>query len=674
MMLFYKVSAILTDEKWCESNNDRRMRTEHVRAIAAKSESFHQEHGKERYCFVSHIGDNDIICGILSTDYCEISGTAREFLQALKLPVKDLRIDEITFSSIKSLLARACRNDYIEDDDEILDEFELDKLSGYRGEINYDESLLEIKKSKKSLYETAVGLLAEETLCAELDRIYSGKAQERVFGHPVHYFLEADNPGTRKAMSCTLLQALYENGRLKSRRYCYIDFRPGEVFSQVCLESLYKSCMGGAMIIRYHANENSDHNEYTGGEYATILMICEMITKYRNRVLTVVCLPRACRKEKKSFLENLGDIGMIEIFEDLADTERSKAYLKMLCREEQIRPDRDLYGRLEEEKRYLPDELHDLFSEWYNLKMKTVIFPQYREIASCRKEAVKETVRGTSFDELQEMIGLIDAKEVIGKALNYYKLLKIYKDRGVKQDHPAMHMIFSGNPGTAKTTVARLFARIMKENGLLSKGHLVEVGRSDLVGKFVGWTAPTVKEKFESALGGVLFIDEAYSLVDDREGLYGDEAINTIVQEMENRREDLVVIFAGYPQKMEHFLEQNPGLRSRIAFHVPFADYSAPELCEIARLIGRSKGVALSDAALSKLETIFETARQQPDFGNGRYVRNLIELSKMNLASRILKSDPEQVSDEMLTLIEESDILIPTIKTAPPRNGIGFIA
>ena len=113
----------------------------------------------------------------------------------------------------------------------------------------------------------------------------------------------------------------------------------------------------------------------------------------------------------------------------------------------------------------------------------------------------------------------------------------------------------------------------MKENNLLSKGNLIEVGRGDLVGKYVGWTAPTIQKKFKEAQGSVLFIDEAYSLVDDRDGSFGDEAINTIVQEMENHRNDVVVIFAGYPDKMESFLQKNPGLRSRIAYHVPFSDY-----------------------------------------------------------------------------------------------------
>lgn len=147
------------------------------------------------------------------------------------------------------------------------------------------------------------------------------------------------------------------------------------------------------------------------------------------------------------------------------------------------------------------------------------------------------------------------------------------------------------------------------------------------MGKYVGWTAQTVQKKFEQADGGVLFIDEAYSLVDDWDGSCGDEAINTIVQEMENYRDDMVVIFAGYPEKMGDFLQKNPGLRSRIAYHVPFADYSAEELCDIAELIAKEKGLRPDRQAKERMTAIMEVIvmQKQDDFGNGRFVRNMIE-------------------------------------------------
>ena len=346
-------------------------------------------------------------------------------------------------------------------------------------------------------------------------------------------------------------------------------------------------------------------------------------------------------------------------------------FLKLLAKENHVHTDKALFAKLAPEKGYLAAELQSIFDEWYNAKLKTSIYPQYKDLQVVKQEVVKAAPKGSAYDDLQEMIGLSEAKSVIKKALNYYKMQKLYEDKGVKPDSPAMHMVFTGNPGTAKTTAARLFARIMKDNGLLSKGQLVEVGRGDLVGKYVGWTAQTVQAKFKAAKGGVLFIDEAYSLVDDRSGSFGDEAINTIVQEMENHREDVVVIFAGYPNEMEKFLQKNPGLRSRIAFHVPFADYNADELVRIAQMMGKSKGVCFEEEALTKLTTVFKAARKQSDFGNGRYVRNLLEQAKMNQASRLLEYDFDAITAEEIKTIKAEDIVIPEVKTEVKRT-IGF--
>ena len=262
----------------------------------------------------------------------------------------------------------------------------------------------------------------------------------------------------------------------------------------------------------------------------------------------------------------------------------------------------------------------------------------------------------------------------MNNALNYFKAQKLFADRGMIAERPSMHMVFTGNPGTAKTTVARLFAEIMKENGLLTNGDMYEVGRADLVGKYVGSTAPLVKSAFKRAKGGVLFIDEAYSLVDDRDGLFGDEAINTIVQEMENHRKDTIVIFAGYSDKMEGFLNKNPGLRSRIAFHIPFEDYSVNELCDIAKLIAAEKKLALSPNAESKLATVFEAASKNADFGNGRFARNILEKAKMAQANRLMKMDFDMITDKDLTTIIADDIEMPKEKTEEKVIKIGFCA
>ena len=181
-----------------------------------------------------------------------------------------------------------------------------------------------------------------------------------------------------------------------------------------------------------------------------------------------------------------------------------------------------------------------------------------------------------------------------------------------------------------------------------------------------------VKRKFREAQGGVLFIDEAYSLCDAYEGGYGDEAINTIVQEMENHRDNVIVIFAGYPTQMKQFLDRNPGLLSRIAFQVEFEDYTVDELCSITKLMLSRKEMTITDAAMNKLRTHFESVIGSNDYGNGRFVRKMLEEAEMNLAERVLQLKEEEFTTVVLTRIEESDIPELMKKESEKKRTIGF--
>ncbi len=668
-MLFYKVEGTITNIP-AETDDSRRAHRETVRKLSLKSDAFNRKYAKASYYFVSDCTDGLIAIGVIADRSDDVRETIKAYMRYIGIQAKNVVTTEITINGIENLLGCAARQDYINDDDEILERFGLDKVTRFGRSISYGENILETR-SRKAVFADVGKYLLQETLVPELNRIYEGGNSGGVYGHPVHYMLLTDDIDTRKASCRLLLQALYANRRLHSRRYCFLDFKPGERFSMVAYNTLYKVCDGGAVIIRYLANDDSEDDGYASSERDTIESLCEAVKSYRNQVLTILCLPRACKSAKALFYENLGTVPVVEMQEEFAADERAASFLKSLAREARIRTDKALFSKIEPGKGYLAPDLRTLFDEWYNRKLRTSVYPQYKNIAVARQEAVKAAPKGNAYDELREMVGLREAKAVIQKALNYYKMQKLYEEKGLVRDNPAMHMVFTGNPGTAKTTVARLFARIMKDNGLLSKGQLVEVGRGDLVGRFVGWTAKTVQAKFKEAHGGVLFIDEAYSLVDGHSGSFGDEAINTIVQEMENHRQDVVVIFAGYPDEMEGFLQKNPGLRSRIAFHVPFADYSAQELCEIAALMGRSKGISLEKAAMDKLRTVFALAAQQSDFGNGRYVRNLLEQAKMNLASRLLESDLDEISAKELSTIKAVDIEVPVLPTAQ-KHKIGF--
>ena len=670
-MLFYKVEGVIANSP-AEQDDSRRAHRENIRRLSIKSDDFNQKYCRASFYFISDCSDGIMTIGIITDRSENLKETLNAYMKHIDIELKDLVVSEITINSIEKLLEFASRHNYISDDGEILERYGLDKITGRWGRgIEYGEDIIE-ERSKKDIFASAKKYLLHDTFLPELQRIYAGSPVSKLYGHPVHYMIQTDDRDTRREAYKLLIQALHANSRLSSKRYCFLDFKPGKSFSITAYDTLYKICDGGTVVIRYFANDDSEDDGFANSERDMIENLCEVAKRYRNQVLTVVCLPRECKSAKSLFYENLGTMTIVEIQEEFVADERAVSFLKMLSKEIHVRTDKSLFSKLEAGKGYLAPDLHTIFDEWYNCKLKTSIYPQYKNIAVAKREAVKAVPKGNAYDELQEMVGLSEAKAVIQKALNDYKMQRLYENKGIKQDTPVMHMVFTGNPGTAKTTAARLFARIMKDNGLLSKGQLIEVGRGDLVGKYVGWTAQTVQAKFKAAIGGVLFIDEAYSLVDERSGSFGDEAINTIVQEMENHREDVVVIFAGYPNKMEDFLQKNPGLRSRIAFHVPFVDYTTDELCRIAHLISKRKGLSLDDGAMSKLRVIFDFASKQSDFGNGRYVRNILEQAKMNQASRLLELDFDDITSDEISTIRAVDIVVPELQ-APQKRKIGFV-
>ena len=240
---------------------------------------------------------------------------------------------------------------------------------------------------------------------------------------------------------------------------------------------------------------------------------------------------------------------------------------------------------------------------------------------------------------LEELIGLSAAKEQVKQIIAFARMQEEMKTQGKDPILIGLNMEFTGNPGTAKTTVARIMAGILKDIGIISGGELIEVGRSELVGEYVGHIAVKVRNLFERAKGRVLFIDEAYSLVDDKKGLFGDEAINTIVQEMENRRSETIVIFAGYPDEMKEFFDRNPGLRFRVPFTIHFEDYSEDELSRICELEASKKGFSIDFDAKARIEEICAAASGNPSLGNGRFCRNLIEKAILKYASRVFNDD-----------------------------------
>lgn len=666
---FYKFEGV-GEELLPEEEEDRR-RAERTQAkrLAAKSRSFNRDRKDDAYCFINDAVRGLISGGVFMRRSASEGRLVIEYLEAIGLKFSSLDVEEVTLETVRCLLREADRRDFLDDSDEIQERFGLLALNNGFNSISFGENLITCA-DQECLYEQARRLQANDTLLPELDRIYAGSSVAEADGHPVHYVVETDNRETRKKLCQTLLQALYDNCRITNMRYSFFDVAPGDEYEEWQLDSLYACSEGGAVLVRVQAGEAGESDCAEGGR-VVIERLCAAMKKYRHRVLTVFCFPRECARYKELFFENLGATAFVEVREDFLYGARAAEYLRSLAKESGVREDKKLLSAAAEDKGYLPWELQEFFDEWYNQKLRSAVYPQYKDVCSVKKELQRAAPGGSAYDELMEMVGLDEAKKVIDRALKYAKAQKLFAEKGMKNEKLSMHMVFTGNPGTAKTTAARLFARILKENGILSKGHLIEVGRGDLVGKYVGWTAPTIQKKFLEAMGSVLFIDEAYSLVDDRSGSYGDEAINAIVQEMENHREDVVVIFAGYPDKMEDFLGKNPGLRSRIAFHVSFADYSAREMRDIATLLAKKKGLRLTDDACEKLEGIFEAARRQSDFGNGRYVRNVLEKARMAQSERLLGMDYESVGRRDVQTILPEDIELP-VETGKKAGRIGF--
>ncbi|MEO5750580.1 MAG: CbbX protein [Usitatibacter sp.] len=260
-------------------------------------------------------------------------------------------------------------------------------------------------------------------------------------------------------------------------------------------------------------------------------------------------------------------------------------------------------------------------------------------------------------NDLGQLVGLAPVKARISQVTALLAVDRARRALGLEGAPPSMHMSFTGNPGTGKTTVALEMAGILHRLGYSRKGHLVCVTRDDLVGQYIGHTAPKTREVLKRAMGGVLFIDEAYYLYrPENERDYGQEAIEILLQVMENQREDLVVILAGYKDRMDRFFESNPGLSSRIAHHVDFPDYSSGELMDIADLMLEKMGYAFDAPARAAFERYLARRATQPHFANARSVRNALDRARLRHASRVFPKLGDADREVLMTLRAE-DIL-----------------
>jgi probable Rubsico expression protein CbbX len=262
----------------------------------------------------------------------------------------------------------------------------------------------------------------------------------------------------------------------------------------------------------------------------------------------------------------------------------------------------------------------------------------------------------------EELVGLAPVKSRIREIAALLLIDKLRKNLGISSANPGLHMSFTGSPGTGKTTVGLKMADILYQLGYIKKGHLLTVTRDDLVGQYIGHTAPKTKEVLKKAMGGVLFIDEAYYLYKpDNERDYGQEAIEILLQVMENQRDELVVVLAGYKEPMDKFFESNPGLSSRIANHIDFPDYTVEELLKISKIMLDEQQYQLTPEAEIALSQYIQLRKEKPLFANARSIKNALDRARMRQANRIFDSRGQVLTKKELVNLEAEDILQSTV-------------
>lgn len=332
-MLFYKILATIDTNENFPQPRDRNAHRSFAGTLSEKSESYYQKNMQTHYFFAVVSKEKTITFGAIFKEALDIKNIFISYLKWLSFESSSIKIEEVTFHAEKSLLTIADRNEFIEDDNKILELFELDDLQ--RQCIDYNEIMLSHIDSKDKLMERTKRMLMEESLLPEIERIYAGRAINSVQGHPVHYFMNIDSDKTQKSACEILLTALYDNNRIQSRRYCSVIFDNESCISDESYDCLYKNCGLGAIVVQYTSEDNSDNNCIRAGK-DVIIKLCDTALKYKNDVLTIFCLPAECTDIKKTFLENLNCTALVELYEDVVYEKKSKQYLQQLAKKTKL--------------------------------------------------------------------------------------------------------------------------------------------------------------------------------------------------------------------------------------------------------------------------------------------------------------------------------------------------
>ena len=480
-------------------------------------------------------------------------------------------------------------------------------------------------------------------------------------GNMVHYVISSRSVEAAGEMTEVLVQNLRKANRINSRRMEIVsEIEPDLFRKNNHLEEIIENSYGGVIVL-----DLSEKFGYAPVDYVMASQYLEkLIKKYRNQCLFVFTYDMDHPGFAYYLLPQLKRYMMtIMLREGTGDRKAAVDYMQRLIEKSEYSK---YAGQAQEFMALFPGHkfsqtdvlrAYEQFEAWCLNKniLKAYDYNFSEDFLLDRDEN-----EVSAYEKLNNMIGLKIVKEQIDKIITADIVEK--ERKGNDYHTSSMHMIFGGNPGSAKTTVAKLFAGITKEKGILKSGAFVERGGMDLDG--IGCVS-AIREAFLAARGGVLFIDEAYAMKSDT-------AITVLLQEMENQRENVIVILAGYNERMKAFMKRNEGLKSRIPYWIDFPDYTTEELTDIFKLMIHEKGFCVTDDAIKEAHYIFEKVRNIDDFGNGRFARKMLEEAEMNLAERICQMDETEITTEVLTTIEESDI--PEIPTEMKRQikKIGF--
>ena len=530
-------------------------------------------------------------------------------------------------------------------------------------------------------------LLAGPEFMAELERIYDPNNVQEFCGIPVHYQITVENDQVAEKYIDLLVGALYGKNRILSDHITHLKIKANENrlthLDEDLINLIMKGSYGCLIVLEMNCPNTGENFRAVDNEIREYIM--KNVIKYRKNTVFLF-LKHSSKEGDMDITDSNGNtrLNIVNISEGYGTRKQAAELFHELAKNSEFAQyvsDEDNQEMLPEENQFTCSDVYNYFEQWTENVLNNKAYSSYKNLQNddelpMHKHTEKEN---DPYLELQEMVGLEKAKAMIDDILMGQEMRALKKARGLQTNKGSNHILFTGNPGCAKTTVARLIAKILYDRNVITNPRLVECGRANIVAKYVGHTADQVRKLFLKATGGILFIDEAYSLVDGKRESFGDEAISTIVQEMENRRNNVIVIFAGYKQPMERFLQVNEGLRSRIGYHIDFPDYNADELTAIIKLMASRQNYVISGKAIQRCHEIFAQACKNEEFGNGRFARNVLEQAILRQARRLLsahRNDKDSITDKELSQLELEDFDVNAADQYKKQNrlGIGFIA